>query len=29
MRNAFMPPENAAALSDAELALIEQFIGAK
>ena len=29
MRNAFMPPEDATALTDAELALIEQFIGAK
>jgi len=29
MRNAFMPAEAASALSDAELALIEQFIGAK
>jgi mono/diheme cytochrome c family protein len=29
MRNAFMPPEDATALTDAELALIEQFIMAK
>ena len=29
MRNAFMPPEDTNALSDAELAMIEQFIMAK
>jgi hypothetical protein len=29
MRNTFMPSEAASSLTDAELALIEQFIGAK